>query len=109
MTPDLLGAGGKPRVHRNNTTGRLVPGRLNSREPLWFWHVRFACCRERSGIANRPTWRCNEDMKRADPYLRAGYDDLVREWLRLAEQAKWIENQQQPPPAKRITRRNRTE
>ena len=35
------------------------------REPLWFWHVRLACCRERSGIANRPTWRCNEDMKRA--------------------------------------------
>jgi hypothetical protein len=42
------------------------------------------------------------------PYLRAGYDDLVREWLRLAEQAEWIEAQQRPPPAKRITRRNRT-
>jgi len=24
--------------------------------------------------------------------LRAGFDELVREWLRLAEQAKWIEN-----------------
>ena len=43
------------------------------------------------------------------PYLRAGYDDLGREWLRLAEQAEWIANQQQPPVAKRTSRRNRTE
>ncbi len=35
---------------------------------------------------------------------RAGFDELVREWLRLAEQAEWIEAQQRPPPAKRITR-----
>jgi hypothetical protein len=44
-----------------------------------------------------------------DPTLRAGFDELVREWLRLAEQAEWIENQQQPAPlTKRISRRNRT-
>jgi hypothetical protein len=43
-----------------------------------------------------------------DPTLRAGFDELVREWLRLAEQAEWIEAQQRPPPAKRITRLNRT-
>jgi hypothetical protein len=24
-----------------------------------------------------------------DPTLRAGFDELVREWLRLAEQAEW--------------------
>ena len=35
-----------------------------------------------------------------DPTLRAGFDELVREWLRLAEQAEWIANQQQPPVAK---------
>jgi phage shock protein A len=33
------------------------------------------------------------NMKRADPILRAGFDELVREWLRLAEQAEWIANQ----------------
>jgi hypothetical protein len=42
-----------------------------------------------------------------DPTLRAGFDELVREWLRLAEQAEWIANQQQPPVAKRTSRRNR--
>jgi hypothetical protein len=34
-----------------------------------------------------------------DPTLRSGFDDLGREWLRLAEQAEWIENQQRPPLA----------
>jgi hypothetical protein len=43
-----------------------------------------------------------------DPTLRAGFDELVREWLRLAEQAEWIANQQQPPLTKRPSRRNRT-
>jgi hypothetical protein len=44
-----------------------------------------------------------------DPTLRAGFDELVREWLRLAEQAEWIANQQHPPPlSKRPSRRNRT-
>ena len=43
-----------------------------------------------------------------DPTLRAGFDELVREWLRLAEQAEWIANQQQPPVAKRASRPNRT-
>jgi hypothetical protein len=42
------------------------------------------------------------------PYLRAGFDELMREWLRLAEQAEWIESRQQPASAKRTTRRNRT-
>ena len=37
-----------------------------------------------------------------DPTLRAGFDELVREWLRLAEQAEWIANQQQPPVAKNL-------
>ena len=35
-----------------------------------------------------------------DPTLRAGFDELGREWLRLAEQAEWIANQQQPPLAR---------
>ena len=39
------------------------------------------------------------------PYLRAGYDDLGREWLRLAEQAEWIEAQQRPPLARSSSRR----
>jgi hypothetical protein len=39
------------------------------------------------------------------PYLRAGYDELGREWLRLAEQAEWIANQQQPPLTGGATRR----
>ena len=42
-----------------------------------------------------------------DPTLRASFDELVREWLRLAEQAEWIANQQQPPLPKRTSRRNR--
>jgi hypothetical protein len=42
-----------------------------------------------------------------DPTLRAGFDELVREWLRLAEQAEWIANQQQQPVAKRTSRRNK--
>ena len=43
-----------------------------------------------------------------DPTLRAGFDELVREWLRLAEQAEWIANLKQAPPLpKRISRRNR--
>ena len=37
------------------------------REPLSVPHVHFPCCRERSGIATRPRWRCKEDMKRAVP------------------------------------------
>ncbi len=43
-----------------------------------------------------------------DPILRAGFDELVREWLRLAEQAEWIATQQQPPLTKRTPHRNRT-
>jgi hypothetical protein len=43
-----------------------------------------------------------------DPNLRAGYDDLGREWFRLAEQAEWIANQQRPPLARSTPRRNRT-
>ena len=43
-----------------------------------------------------------------DPTVRAGFDELVREWLRLAEQAEWIANQQRPPPTKRTPRRDRT-
>ena len=42
-----------------------------------------------------------------DPTLRAGFDELVREWLRLAEQAEWIATQQLPPLTKRTPRRNR--
>jgi hypothetical protein len=42
-----------------------------------------------------------------DPTLRAGFDELVREWLRLAEQAEWIANQQQQPVAERTSRRNK--
>jgi hypothetical protein len=43
-----------------------------------------------------------------DPTLRAGFDELGREWLRLAEQVEWIENQQRPPRARSTSRRNRT-
>ena len=78
------------------------------REPLWF----LACS---IGMLSRAQWyreQANLALQRGhetrDPTLRAGFDELVREWLRLAEQAEWIENQQQPPLAKRITRRNRT-
>ena len=39
-----------------------------------------------------------------DPTVRAGFDELVREWLRLAEQAEWIANQQPPPLTKRTPR-----
>ena len=35
-----------------------------------------------------------------EPTLRAGFDELVREWLRLAEQAEWIATQQLPPLTK---------
>src|SRR3954469_10030026 len=43
-----------------------------------------------------------------DPTLRAGFDELGRAWLRLAEQAEWIQNQQRPPLARSTSRRNRT-
>ena len=43
-----------------------------------------------------------------DPTVMAGFDELVREWLRLAEQAEWIANQQQPPLIKRTPPWNRT-
>ncbi len=42
-----------------------------------------------------------------DPTVRAGFDELVREWLRIAAQAEWIENQQRPPLARSTSRRNR--
>ena len=45
------------------TEGQPLSGSF--REPLWFWYVRLACCRERSGIAKRPSWHCNGDMKPA--------------------------------------------
>jgi hypothetical protein len=98
-----MGGWGKSPGSRNNAAAvRLVPGTT----------LVLACS---IGMLSRAQWyreQANLALQRGhearDPTLRASFDELVREWLRLAEQAKWIENQQQPPPAKGITRRNRT-
>jgi hypothetical protein len=97
------GWGKKSRVHRNNAAAvRLVPGTA----------LVLGCS---IGMLSRAQWyreQANLALQRGhetrDPTLRAGFDELMREWLRLAEQAEWIANQQQPPVAKRISRRNRT-
>jgi hypothetical protein len=91
-------------VQRNNAAAiRLVPGTA----------LVLVCS---IGMLSRALWyreQPNLALQRGhetrDPTLRAGFGELVREWLRLAEQAEWIANQQHPAPlTKRISRRNRT-